>query len=232
MSEQDATPAPSTALDDDEIMDILDPEEDDFEDGDFDLDDEPFSLDDNVVVQEFVSDTVDVGDGNGDVDVDVDVDVDDDDGAIEDDLLTDTALLDVAATSAPSMADERIARLEETLRVLTEAEQVREQGKVHRKVKAATTGAGAIGFVPILLQLIGALDLSPELAATAAAGAASLGALVSGYLTPEREKPVTETPEAQDLLDEGVDVAIAVPHRAHRRARAHRRRRVRRHRAG
>jgi len=111
-----------------------------------------------------------------------------------------------------SMAEERLARLEDAARLLASQEQSREQGRVHRKVKAATTGAGAAGFVPILLQLAGAMNLPPNLAATAAAVASLAGALLAGYFTPERERPVTASPSVQDLLDEGAELSAHQPH--------------------
>ena len=58
--------------------------------------------------------------------------------------------------------------------------------RVRRKVVASTSGAAAAGFVPILLQLVNALHVSPEIAATMASVVAALGALVAGYMTPER----------------------------------------------
>jgi hypothetical protein len=228
MTEQNATPGPAAALDDDDLIDVLDGGDEDLDDDlDLDLDDEPLALDDNVIVQEFTpDDDVDVNgdvdggvavdvdvDGGSDVDVDVGValdgdvemDEEDDDLGVEDDLVGADGLLEATMTAVPaSMPEERLARLEEAARVLTQAEQAREQKRVHRKVKAATTGAGAAGFVPILLDLVGALNLSPELAATAAAGASVLGSLLAGYLTPERAQPVTTAPAAQDLLNEGV----------------------------
>jgi hypothetical protein len=212
MSEQNSAPDPiasSTALDDDDVLDVLDAEDDDFGDDGFDLDDEAMALDDNVLVQELVPEDViqfnggamhmgvedDTADGVGD---------DTDDG-IEDDLLGAADLFAATTTALPaSMPEERLARLEETARVLTQTEQAREQGRVRRKVKAATTGAGAAGLIPILLDLVGALDLPPELAATAATGASILGSLLAGYFTPEKGQPVTSTPAAQDLINEGV----------------------------
>jgi hypothetical protein len=229
MTEQNATPGPAAALDDDDLIDVLDGGDEDLDDDlDLDLDGEPLALDDNVIVQEFTpDDDVDLNGGvdggvdvavdvDGDSDVNVDVGValdgdvemdeeDDDDLGVEDDLVGADGLLEATMTAVPaSMPEERLARLEEAARVLTQAEQTREQKRVHRKVKAATTGAGAAGFVPILLDLVGALNLSPELAATAAAGASVLGSLLAGYLTPERAQPVSTAPAAQDLLNEGV----------------------------
>ncbi len=73
---------------------------------------------------------------------------------------------------------------------------------VRRKVTAATGGAGAIGFVPILLQLAGALDVSPEVASTLAAVAAALGALVAGWATPERQAALPPRPPSEILTIE------------------------------
>jgi len=159
--------------DDDEAIDLLGEEE-------ADLDDELLDFDDGVVVQQFVPDEIDVGD-------------------------TDRPEADIGADDLPvidllpsSLTEERLARVEEAARALAQAQVTREQGRIRRKVSAASTGAGTIGFVPILLQLIGALDLTPELAATASTGAAILGALAAGWFTPER-KPV----DARELLGEG-----------------------------
>ena len=58
---------------------------------------------------------------------------------------------------------------------------------------AATGGAGLAGIAPIVLQLAGMLDMSPELASAIATIAAALGALLVGYLTPEREAPPSPT---------------------------------------
>ena len=204
MSEQNAATDPvasSTALDDDDVLDVLDAEDDDFDDASFDLEDEPLVLDDNVLVQEFVPEDVIQFNGGA---MDMGVEDDTDDG-IEDDPVGAADLFAAATTALPaSMPEERLARLEETARVLTQTEQAREQGRVRRKVKAATTGAGAAGLIPILLDLVGALDLSLELAATAATGASILGSLLAGYFTPEKAQPVTSTPAAQDLINEGV----------------------------
>lgn len=95
-----------------------------------------------------------------------------------------------------SAVDERLARLEAAAGALADAERVREQSRVRRKVTAATTGAGAVGFVPVLLQLAGALELSPALAASASTAAAALGALAAGWATPERRAPAGALAEA------------------------------------
>jgi hypothetical protein len=96
----------------------------------------------------------------------------------------------------------RIARLEAAARDLATAELTREGRRVRRKVGAATTGAGAIGFLPILLQLAGAIDLPPALAATASTLAAIVGAFAAGWATPERQPPLPPT-SAHALLDLG-----------------------------
>ncbi|HET6548752.1 MAG TPA: hypothetical protein VFG79_09865 [Solirubrobacter sp.] len=101
---------------------------------------------------------------------------------------------DLALDDLPA-PDPRMATLESTVRQLAGAQAQREQRRVRRKVTAATGGAGVVGFIPILLQLVGGLDLDPELASAVVAGAAALGALVAGYMTPER------VPPALDLLD-------------------------------
>jgi len=86
-------------------------------------------------------------------------------------------------------APERVEKLESAVKQLSRAQADREQQRVRRKVTAATGGAGAIGFVPIALQLVGALNMTAEVASTVAAAAAAAGALLAGYLTPERQAP-------------------------------------------
>jgi len=104
-----------------------------------------------------------------------------------------------AATVPAGSLEERLARLEAAAQTLAAAEVTREGRKVRRKVVAGTTGAGAVGFIPILLELVGAISLDPEIAATVATLAAALGSLVAGYLTPERTPPLPDA-EAQSLL--------------------------------
>jgi hypothetical protein len=136
---------------------------------------------------------------------------DEDEEAIDDDDDDDDFLVDEAAFAGPIAEvgepgsggiEERVARLEAAAQSLAAAEVTREGRKVRRKVLAGTTGASTLGFVPILLELVGAINLDPELAATAATVAAALGSLVGGYFTPERTPPLPD-PEAQALLDLG-----------------------------
>ncbi|HEY7620490.1 MAG TPA: hypothetical protein VH834_11995 [Solirubrobacteraceae bacterium] len=82
--------------------------------------------------------------------------------------------------------EERLERLERVQQEVVRAARAREAARVRRKVVASTAGAGAASFVPILLQLVDAFHLSPELAATVSSVVAALGALVAGYMTPER----------------------------------------------
>ncbi|HKH16264.1 MAG TPA: hypothetical protein VKA57_01970 [Solirubrobacteraceae bacterium] len=183
MSDQNEIPAHvalGATADDDEAIDLLGEDEPD-------LDDELLDFDGGVVVEQFVPDEIEVGDTDRPV-----AEIGDDD------LPDDEPLFDALPST---FADERLARVEAAARALAQAEVTREQGRIRRKVSAASTGAGAIGFAPILLQLIGALHLSPELAATASTGAAILGALAAGWLTPERESVVA--PAAHELLDLG-----------------------------
>ncbi len=95
------------------------------------------------------------------------------------------------AFELPEQQPERVAQLETAVKTLAEQQAKRESKRVRRKVTAATGGAGAVGFVPILLQLAGAIDVSPEVASTVAAVAAALGALAAGWATPERAAPVS-----------------------------------------
>jgi len=213
MSEQDGSTGSGTlseGRDDDELIDVLDAEDEDLGDEAFDLDDEALALDDQVVVQELAPDAIDAGDGNG-LQFDADAEIEDlgaegdvEDLGIEDDVDAGEDLLGAAGPAAlpATLPEERLARLEAAARALTQAELGREQGRVRRKVTAATTGAGAIGFIPILLQLVDVLHLKPELAATASTVAAILGAFAAGWVTPEREPVVAGTPAAQQLLDD------------------------------
>jgi hypothetical protein len=103
-----------------------------------------------------------------------------------DELEAPPVALDHAFELAEQQPD-RVAQLETAVKALAGEQAKRERKRVRRKVTAATGGAGIVGFIPILLQLIGALDVSPELASTVAAAAAALGALAAGWATPERE---------------------------------------------
>jgi hypothetical protein len=108
----------------------------------------------------------------------------------------------VATVGLDDDLEARIAQLEAAARELAAAEITREGRRMRRKVGAATTGAGAIGFLPILLQLAGAIDLPPALAATASTVAAIVGAFAAGWATPEREPPLPPS-SAHALLDLG-----------------------------
>ena len=217
MTENDATPA-ATAFEetaDDDLVDVTAGEEDDLDDESFDLDDDAVDLDDHVVVQQLEPPAVDVGDTDGspadedDFDADADFDAPDADESLsaEDDS---TALLDdlsamAAAAAAPVAAgepDARLARVEAAARALAQAERERDAGKVRRKVKASTTGAGAVGAIPILLQLTGALHLRPEIAAAVSTVAAILGSFAAGWATPERQPPPAAQ-TAEELLGKG-----------------------------
>jgi hypothetical protein len=57
----------------------------------------------------------------------------------------------------------RLERLERIQREVVRTAREREAARVRRKVVASTTGAGAAGFIPLLLQLVDAFHLSPEL---------------------------------------------------------------------
>jgi hypothetical protein len=70
---------------------------------------------------------------------------------------------------------------------------------VKRKVTAATTGAGAAGFIPILLEMTDAYSLDPTVGMAVAAIASLIGAFAGGWLTPERTPPLPNA-TAQDLL--------------------------------
>jgi hypothetical protein len=97
--------------------------------------------------------------------------------------------LDLDGDPAP---DARVAQLESAVQTLAAQQSAHEQQRVRRKVTAATGGAGLASFIPIGLQLMGALHVTAEVASTVAAVAAvaaAAGALLAGYLTPERQGP-------------------------------------------
>ena len=87
--------------------------------------------------------------------------------------------------------DARVAQLESAVQTLAAQQAAHEQQRVRRKVTAATGGAGLASFVPIALQLMGALNVTAEVASTVAAVAAAAGALLAGYFTPERQAPAS-----------------------------------------
>jgi hypothetical protein len=103
----------------------------------------------------------------------------------------------------------RLARLEAVQHQVVTAAREHEAARLRRKVVASTTGAGAAGFIPLLLQLVNALTLSPEVAATVTSGVAALGALVAGYLTPDRAPVLPPAPESVDASP--LDVAPIAP---------------------
>ena len=103
----------------------------------------------------------------------------------------------------------RLAHLEAVQRQVVAAARDREAARVRRKVVASTTGAGAAGFIPLLLQLVDALSLSPQVAATVTTAVAALGALVAGYFTPERAPVLPPSP--QSVSASALDVAPLVP---------------------
>jgi hypothetical protein len=126
---------------------------------------------------------------------------------LPDDLEERIARLEAAvngAAPAPAPApavdegDERIKRLEEAAKALAEEALRRDRGRVRRKVSAASIGAFVAAAIPVLLQLVGALDLSPELTSTVSAAAALVGAFAAGWTTPERAPSVP--PEAVQAL--------------------------------
>jgi hypothetical protein len=88
-------------------------------------------------------------------------------------------------------ADDRVAKLEDAVRRLADEQVARENKRVRRKVVASSGGSVAAGITPIVLQLAGMLDMDPEVASAVAAIAAALGALLVGYLTPERKAPIS-----------------------------------------
>jgi hypothetical protein len=110
--------------------------------------------------------------------------------------------LPASSVAIPPDFEARLAKLETAARALATAELARDQKKVRRKVSAATTGAGAIGAVPILLQLAGAFDLDPEVVATISTAAAAIGAFLAGWITPER-KPALPASVTLDTLSTG-----------------------------
>jgi hypothetical protein len=116
-----------------------------------------------------------------------------DDGAVDE--LTDDLEPDAVDVTPPLAAFEpagqdelaaRLTRLEAAAQALMAAQVARDGRRVHRKVSAASLGAFVAAAVPVLLDLVGALNLSPELTSTISAGAALIGAFAAGWATPER----------------------------------------------
>ena len=103
----------------------------------------------------------------------------------------------------------RLERLEAIQHQVVLAARAHEAARVKRKVVASTTGAGAAGFIPLLLQLVDALKLSPQVAATVTTAVAALGALVAGYLTPDRPPVLPGAPGSVDTSP--LDVAPIAP---------------------
>jgi hypothetical protein len=101
--------------------------------------------------------------------------------------------LDLDSEPAPAapIEDARVAQLEAAVSKLAAQQVATEQQRVRRKVTAATGGAALTSFIPIALQLMGALNVTAEVASTVAAAAGALGALLAGYLTPERQAPAS-----------------------------------------
>jgi hypothetical protein len=107
----------------------------------------------------------------------------------------------------------RLERLEAIQHQVVLAARAHEAARVKRKVVASTTGAGAAGFIPLLLQLTDALSLSPQVAATVTTAVAALGALVAGYITPDRAPVLPGAPESVDAspLDVGPIAPLPTP---------------------
>jgi hypothetical protein len=178
--------------------------------------------DDEVIVGTFEIDSLETGNGLPELSVDEDADEEEDDDEGDDLVPADVGLFveddeivmgdfDDAAVGvgvgvgvATTSLERRVAELEAAARTLAQAEVEREGARVKRKVTAATTGAGAIGLLPALLQLVGAIDLPPSLAATASAAAAIIGAFGAGWVTPERTPPLPDA-SAHAVLRLGED---------------------------
>ena len=103
----------------------------------------------------------------------------------------------------------RLAHLEAVQQQVVAAARAHEAARVRRKVVASTTGAGAAGFIPLLLQLVDALSLSPQVAATVTTAVAALGALVAGYFTPDRAPVLPPSP--QSVAASPLDVVPLAP---------------------
>lgn len=146
--------------------------------------------DDEMTIGEFEIESLDTPNGVLELPADGIVEDVDDDLFDDDDTAIIMGGIATVGAETASPLETRVAELEAAARTLAKAEVVRENRKVKRKVSAATTGAGAVGLMPVLLQLVGAIDLNPELAATASAVASLVGAFAAGWLTPERTPPL------------------------------------------
>ncbi len=105
----------------------------------------------------------------------------------------------------------RLERLEAIQQQVVLAARAHEAARVKRKVVASTTGAGAAGFIPLLLELVDALKLSPQVAATVTTAVAALGALVAGYLTPDRPPVLPGAPGSVDTSPLDVEPIAPLP---------------------
>jgi outer membrane murein-binding lipoprotein Lpp len=103
----------------------------------------------------------------------------------------DEAVDDLQLDDLDRAPDARVDQLEAAVQKLAAQQVASEQQRMRRKVKAATGGASLAGFIPIGLQLIDTLNVTAEVASTIAAAAGALGALLAGYLTPERQAPAS-----------------------------------------
>jgi hypothetical protein len=101
--------------------------------------------------------------------------------------------LDLGGEQDVQAAPARVDQLEAAVHRLAAQQVAHEQQRLRRKVTAATAGAGLTSFIPIGLQLMGALNVTAEVASAVAAAAGTLGALLAGYLTPERQAPASPT---------------------------------------
>src|SRR4051812_23293063 len=109
---------------------------------------------------------------------------------VPDDLEERLGRLEAGANGGATAPDDiaaRMLRLEQAAQALAQAERDRDGRRVRRKVSAASLGAGVAAAIPVILQLAGAFDLSPELTSTISAAAALIGAFVAGWATPERQ---------------------------------------------
>jgi hypothetical protein len=105
--------------------------------------------------------------------------------------------------------EQRLERLEAIQHQVVVAARAHEAARIRRKVVASTAGAGLAGFIPLLLQLVDALNLSPQVAATVTTAVSALGALAAGYFTPDR-KPVLPA-DAESVATSPLDVAPLAP---------------------